>query len=321
MLNLFLTIDVELWPRSWDRLGPADAREAYARYIVGRTPRGDYGLGFQLGLLREHGLRAVCFVEPLFSVGWGEAMLADIVGLINDAGHEVQLHLHAEWHDKFPQALLPGRTGLNLRDFGLEDQHHLLALGLERLRRAGAERIVAFRAGSYGADRHTLAALARLGIAFDTSYNRAYLASSCGLATAAPLLQPTRLGEAWEFPIGFFEGPGGRARHAQLAACSAAELMRLCDGAFEAGWYAQVLVSHGCELLNADRTRPDPVVIGRLERLCRHLADHRERFAARGIAGLDPATIPAIVAAAPLRGSPWHAGWRYGEQLWRRIYG
>ena len=91
MLDVFFTIDVEVWCDGWkdiDRRFPA----AFKRYIYG--PNGRHGLPDQLRRLSDHGLKAVCFVEPLFAGRFGQAPLTEIVSMIEGSGHEAQLHLH-----------------------------------------------------------------------------------------------------------------------------------------------------------------------------------------------------------------------------------
>ena len=99
MLDVFLTVDVEVWCDGWDNID-AKFPDAFKRYIYGPTSRGDYGLPYQLRQLQEHGLTAVFFVEPLFATRFGSAPLAEILGLVREPGHEVQLHLHTEWVDE-----------------------------------------------------------------------------------------------------------------------------------------------------------------------------------------------------------------------------
>jgi len=320
MLNVFITVDVEVWPDGMDTSpGPFD--DAFRRYIHGTTPRGDYGLPFQLDLLKASGLKAVFLVESLFACSVGHGPLKEIVDLITGAGQEVQLHVHSEWVEKTPGLLAAGRTGGNIRDFSAADQAVLIARALENLRACGATEVNAFRAGNYGADFKTLEALARNGIAVDTSYNIAYLDSHCGLGSDRPLLQPRQMNGVYEFPIGFVEDWPGHFRAAQLGACSFAELSAMITQAWERGWHSFVIVSHSFELLNKSKTKADPIVVGRFERLCRFLADNRDKFRTTGFAGMDVAGIPAGEDAAPLRSSIQRTAWRYGEQLARRLYG
>ena len=105
MMDVFLTVDVEVWCDGWDNID-TKFPDAFQRYIYGATSRGDYGLPYQLNQLGEHGLIGVFFVEPLFSTRFGSAPLAEIVGLVREAGHEIQLHLHTEWVDESKEPLL-----------------------------------------------------------------------------------------------------------------------------------------------------------------------------------------------------------------------
>ena len=52
MVNVFLTIDVEIWCNGWDNLDK-NFSEAFQQYIYGTTPKGDYGLPIQLKMLQD----------------------------------------------------------------------------------------------------------------------------------------------------------------------------------------------------------------------------------------------------------------------------
>ncbi len=322
MLNVFITVDVEVWPEGMDTR-PAAFNDAFRRYILGPTPGGDYGLPFQLKLLKELDLKAVFMVESLSASCVGLDPLKNIVDLITGAGQEVQLHVHSEWVEKTPGLLAAGRQGVNIRDFSVEDQTALIGQALENLRDCGAEGVNAFRAGNYGADSNTLKALAKNGIVFDTSSNVAYLDTHCGLGTDQTMLQPQQINGVHEFPISFVEDWPGHYRVAQLGACSFAEMSSMLMQAWEKGWNSFVIVSHSFELMNQSKTRADPIVVKRFERLCRFLADNGDKFRTRGFAGLDTADLPAPAGAgeAPLRSNIGRTAWRYGEQLARRLYG
>jgi hypothetical protein len=319
MLKVFITVDVELWPRNWD-LSVEAFREAWRRYIQGATPQGDYGLPFQLKLLQEHGLNAVFLVESLFAWQYGIGPLRDIVGSIREAGQEVQSHLHAEWSHKSAKPILPGHKGINLREYNEDDQDLLLSLGLSYLRESGVDDVCAFRAGSYGADRTTLRVLFRQGIRYDTSYNPPYLSRTCGISVDGVLVQPCVIEGVVEFPVTTFVELPGRLRHMQIGSCSLAEMKHLLSDAYHKGWHSVVIVSHGHELLNADRSKGDPIVIRRFEGLCQFLADNRDKFATAGFAGVN--AIEAVKPSGqdePLSSSVWRTAWRYGEQLAMRM--
>ena len=81
MLEVFFTVDVEVWCDGWDDLD-SKFPSSFQRYIYGPQCHG--GLPTQLQVLSDHGLTGVCFVEPLFAGRFGLAPLAEIVGLIDD---------------------------------------------------------------------------------------------------------------------------------------------------------------------------------------------------------------------------------------------
>ena len=318
MLKVFITVDVELWPRNWD-LGADAFQEAWKRYIQGATPKGDYGLEFQLKLLGQYEIKAVFLVESLFAWQYGMGPLRDIVGLIQDAGQEVQLHLHAEWCHKSKRPILPGRQGINLRDYNEADQDFLVSLALNNLRESGVDEVCAFRAGSFGADRTSLRLLASHGIRYDTSYNPPYLSRGCGINVDGLLVQPFPIEGAFEFPVTTFEELPGRLRHMQIGSCSLSEMKHLLLAAHQRAWHSVVIVSHGHELLNADRTKADSIVIRRFEGLCRFLADNRDKFEAVGFSDLNMEAVTMPQAEKPLPSSVLRTAWRYGEQLAMRL--
>lgn len=321
MLDVFYTVDVEVWCGGWQDLDRKFS-DAFRRYIHGPTARGDYGLPYQLRLLREHGLTGVFFIEPLFALRFGQPALDEIVGLVRESGHEVQLHLHTEWVDEAREPVLPGpqRKRQHLRYFSREEQTVLIAKGLELMRRAGVHDINAFRAGSFAFNHDTLPALAANGVAFDSSYNASMFGPDSGVSPGQWLVEPTVVDGVMEYPMTVYRDGTSTLRHAQLTACSWPELEGLLWQAAEQGRQSFVLLSHGFELLNRAKDRPDDVVVRRFERLCAFLDRHRDSFAVRGFKGL---TTPSVAArqGVPLV-SPLHrTGGRMLSQLYRRRFG
>lgn len=246
MLNVFLTIDTEIWPLSqgWPvKALPPDKssfNEEIAAYIYGTTTQGDYGLPFQTHLLKEYGLKATYFVETLFSNRAGVATLTNVVSLIQNHGHEVQLHLHTEWLSEIRDPEIPTQFKQFIHQSLLDEQTALIRKGVRDLYAAGVQNVQAFRAGNYGANLDTLHALSRNGILYDTSYNPCYLKSGCDIHTNQLLLQPAKIDEIWEFPISYFQDYPGHRRHAQLCACSFYELKTALLDAWKAGWFSFV---------------------------------------------------------------------------------
>lgn len=321
-MNVLITVDTEVEPCESDWRATA-LRDDVRREVFGETARGDFGINYQMELLDRHGLKAAFFVEGLFATAVGIEPLREVVDAVQSRGHEVQLHLHAEWLAWMEPSILPGRTGYNIRDFSEDDQDVLIATALANLRAAGAQGVCAFRAGNYGADFRTLRALARNGIAYDTSYNPCYLDTDCGIRTQSLLLHPAPMEGVIEFPIGCFQDYPRHLRHAQLCACSAAELEGVLMTAWKAGWGSFVIVSHSFELLRLRKTPgrmplPDWLVVRRFRRLCRFLERNRDKFKTCGFVDLDHRELSGGSRTTPLTSPLWRTARRSMEQACRK---
>jgi hypothetical protein len=323
MLNVFITVDTEVWPLLPDWREAGLGRDI-DRDLNGVTPSGRVGVSYQIDVLNRYGLKAVFFVEPLFAEVAGLEPLRAVVAEVQGRGHEVQVHLHPEWLRWMRQPLLPGDTPPYLKDFPEEDQSVLLARGISLLRASGAVRLCAFRAGDYAANFATLRALARNGIAYDSSYNHCYFGTTCGLQTGEVIRQPVVLEGVHEFPISSFSDWPGHHRHAQLTACSFREMRTALLGAWRQGWYSFVIVSHSFELLKRrrqrpDRPEPDRLVVRRFDRLCRFLAENRDKFRTAGFADLTAGSVPTVGRTTALRSAPYATLSRVVEQFVRRV--
>lgn len=318
MLDVFYTVDVEVWCKTWDALD-AEFPDAYRRYILGHTARGDFGLPMQVRLLRDHGLQGVFFVEPLFALRFGSSPLRDIVSPLREGGQDVQLHLHTEWLDEAPQRLLAdsARKRQFLHGFSLDEQCAVIGEGRRLLRDAGAPEPCAFRAGNFGFNADTLVALDRLGIGFDSSYNACHGGLDSGLAHGTTVVEPLRAHGVFEYPVTVFVDGLGKLRPMQLTACSWAEMEGVLWRALEAGRRSVVIVSHSFELLDASRERADAAVVRRFRSMCAFLDRHRDRFRTRGFADLTGSEVPA--QPQPLTSPAWHTAGRLAEQAVRRL--
>ena len=318
-MNVFLTFDIEIWCNGWNDLDRAFPG-SFERYIYGCSSDGEYALPQTLAILNRHGLKGVFFVEPLFATRFGTKHLEIIVKLIRDAGQEIQLHLHTEWVDEALTPLLPDITSKRqfLRNFNRDEQTQLIAEGVRRLGAAGAPPVNCFRAGSFGFNTDTLAALGANGIHLDSSYNATIFGLDSGLAPGTVLTDVYCEGGFTEFPLTVFDPGLGRLRHAQLGACSWAELEGLLWRAVKTGQQSFVLLSHNFELLTPSKTRPDPVVVRRFQRLCAFLDRHRDKFRTRGFHGIDGITLRS--QPQPLHSSAWASMSRTVEQVYRRVY-
>lgn len=322
-MRVFLTFDVEVWCDGWDHLDqhfPA----AYRRYVYGATDGDGYALPMTLKILAENSLQGIFFVEPLFSARFGADKLKTIVDLIQDAGQEVQLHLHPEWCDEIE--ILPGVQAVpkrpHLWQFTEVDQKTLIRVGTEMMRAAGVPIMRAFRAGNFSANLDTLRALASAGYAIDSSLN-----------ATAPQSFPDGHGSLdsysrsiWmgvqSLPISVFFDGFGRMRHAQVGACSFEELSNAVDSCARNGWGDFIILSHGFELLKPGAMERDPIVVRRFRRLCEFLRDRRDSGHLRvaSMNEVEPTektdvterTLPQVSKCATLR--------RYLEQAYRRCH-
>ena len=320
MLDVFVTVDVEIWCDSWQGMDEIFPR-AFDRYVYGTTSAGQYGLPYQLKVLGDHGLAGTFFVEPLFSTRFGREPLAEIVDLIARAGQEMQLHLHTEWVDEASQPLLGANVHgkrQRMRYFSLEEQTELIAIGRRLLQDAGVDSISAFRAGSFGFNRDTLLALASNELFLDASYNATMFGPDSGVMPGVTLVEPAECCGVVEYPMTVFQDGTRRLRHAQVTACSYNEMEGLLWSALESERQAFVILLHNFELLNRARTAADPVVVDRFRRLCAFLDQNRDSFRVRGFNGLTPQ--PVLEQPAPLASPGWKTAGRMFEQFSRRQY-
>jgi hypothetical protein len=316
MLNVLITVDVEIWCGSWDDL---DRRfpDAFRRYIYGPTPSGQFGLEYQLRALSEHGLVGVFFVEPLFATRFGTEPLAEIVDLINRYGHEVQLHLHPEWASESISPVLPRIPGKRrmMAEYSLDEQVQLIRTGKFLLEAAGARPVTAFRAGSFGMNLDTLSAVKACGLAVDFSYNACMGGSSSGLLPGVVVNEPTMYEDVLEVPLTVFADGLGALHHAQIGACTLTEMRDLLDQAQVAERAAFVILSHNFELLNKRKSDPDPIAMRRFHGLCEFLAVRPSAFRVAGIGGQSLRVTET--QPPPLRSSAGRTVLRRLEQLSR----
>ena len=318
MVDVLFTIDVEIWCDGWENIDKKFAA-SFQKYIYGKTPKGDFGLPFQLGMLDDSGLKGICFVEPLFSTRFGSAPLTEIVQLVKEPGHEVQLHLHTEWVDESLDPIIADhkRKRQFLRQFDLEEQTLLLAKGADLLNQAGAGRPKAFRAGSFGFNRNSLLACAANQIEFDSSYNATCFGLDSGVEPGTVIVEPIQRDGVYEYPLTVFDDGRGVLRHAQLTACSFKELERMLWQAAEQGRKSFNILSHSFELLDMRRNTPDKQVLTRLQKLCKFFERNSDTFRVLGFDELKPMSVETQPEA--LQSSRFLTYHRMAEQALRKL--
>lgn len=317
MLDVILTVDSELSP---DNLGRGvSLRDEMDLSFYGRTSGGEFGVVYQMDILNSYGLKGIFFVEALCASSVGLGPLREMVSVIQERGHDVQLHLHSEWLPLTSPRLLPGRSGLNMHCFSEDEQSTLIGRGLDNLNASGAKAISAFRAGNMGADRATLRALARNGILYDSSYFAPYLNSHCRLGSLGNINQPVSCDGVVEIPVCAFQDYPGHVRPMQLCACSSSELEHGLLQAWRTGWQTAVLLWHSFELIKRPGPKrrkpvPAPLVRGRFLRMCQFLSANRDKFQTVSLSHchIKPAVAPQLRAG--LHSPVWRTAWRVAEQ-------
>ena len=310
--DVLLTFDVEFSTRVYRAGVAADAHLDW--FIFGRCARRDYGLAYHLRALADRGLKAIFFVDALAGVTMGRAALARVVEPILAAGQEVQLHIHPEWLDDFTTSPVGGACGQYLWQFTTAQQQTLLELGIAELAAVGAPRPTAFRAGNFGADPSTLAALEACGIAYDSSFDGGIHGGASRIDLPRDRLDPARIGEVIELPVSVIRDPADGYRHAQLCALSAWEMRAALRHASRQGQRVFTILLHSFELLARARAQPNGIVLGRFHALVDHLAARAGTLATRHIADLDPARILETSGARPLPPGPLRRAHRLAAQ-------
>lgn len=323
-MYVYYTVDTEFWPRDPQHPDFSQVEEDFQRDVWGRTRDGEYGLGYQMDALEAEGLKGVFFIETLHALKFGVRYLREMVQAVQRRGHEAALHIHPEWLRWLDEHPLEGLNSQVLQRFSPSQQQWIVTRAARLLRECGVTRIASFRAGNYGADRHTLRALAAEGVAVDSSYNIAFLGPQCGIDTDAPMTSPQRMEGVIEVPITFIRDYPGHYRPMQITAASFGEMRAALEHAEERGFPSFVFVSHGFELIRR-RTEArggahgDSIVRRRFDELIKYLGRNKDRYHVATFADTDSARLLTGMAdQSPVKGSTWRTSGRIVEQLLRR---
>jgi hypothetical protein len=297
--RVLITIDTEL---RWDRRG-ASWQENLA---LSFEPAG-VGVGYQLGRLAAHGLKACFFVDPMPALVYGIEPVRRMVEPILAAGQEVQLHIHPSWAN-------PGNPVFELTGLEGKTQLDLIRTARDLLVEAGAPSPIAFRSGSYAADRSTLQALAALGIRYDSSHNGSHHPWPSALPLDPRLTAPALLQGVVEIPVTHIEQRRGSLRHLQICAVSFEEMRAALIHAAGNGHPAVTLVGHSFELAARGGKRPNPLLVHRFERLCAFLAANGDGMPTAFFSDLADLRLDA--EASPLRSGAVRTAARMAQQAW-----
>ncbi|WP_242183458.1 polysaccharide deacetylase [Sphingomonas sp. CARO-RG-8B-R24-01] len=308
---MFLTVDTELmWRHHAARL-PVDV--LFARSF---EPAG-VGVSHMLETLSRYGLKACFFVDPMPALVFGLGHVRRVVETILAGGQEVQLHLHPNWSGAAVGDGGATYSRFQMVEYTLDDQTALIAGALDLLMAAGAPRPVAFRAGSYAANDDTLRALARHGIAYDSSHNGSEHPWPSQIDLSIRQIAPVERLGVIEVPVTLIEERPGQMRNFQICALSLGEMRAALDHALARDHAAVTIVTHGFELANRSGTRLNAVHVRRFEGVCAALAERADAMPTVHFADL-----PALRtghADTPLSPDPLRTRWRQAEQLWSNL--
>lgn len=306
MTRVLLTVDTEL---TW---GPYRRGAGWRENLACSFDPAGVGVPWQLELLREHGLKACFFVDPMPAEVYGIEPIRRMVEPILEAGQEVQLHLHPCWQS-IAEGVVEG-ANFELTCFGADDQRDLIEMARDLLIEAGAPAPIAFRAGSYAADVHTLEALRSLGIAYDSSHNGSHHPWPSALPLAPAQIGPVSVAGVIEIPVSQIEDAPGRLRHLQLCAVSGEELQSALLHAADEAHEIVTIVSHSFELASRDGARPNRTLCRRFEALCAFLADQADSLPTAHFGDLEGLVLAGD--ASPLPPRSLRTARRMVAQLW-----
>lgn len=308
---VFLTIDTEF---AWRH---HSAGRSLAEICARSCEPAGVGIGYQLAVLARHRLKACFFVDPMPALAYGIEPIRRLVGVVLDAGQEVQLHCHPGWAKAVAGDRGAHHGAFDLSAYPLAEQRDLIQRAAELLATAGAPAPVAFRAGSFGADDATLAAVAALGLIYDSSHCGAFAPAVSRIALPARQIAPVACGGVIEVPTTVIEERPGCYRPVQVCALSTAEMRAALGHAIAQEHAALTIVSHGFELANRAGTRPNAVHVRRFNAMAALLEAHAAaapttHFADRPVLALGRDDRPLAPGLLRTR-------WRQAEQLWSNM--
>ena len=259
------------------------------------------GLGFMLETFRATGVTATFFIEALHRYYFSDDPMRPIVRRIEQAGHELQLHIHPCWsvfqHDDWAARVRDQPRQDNFADRPIDDSAALIRQGMANFSDWNLPAPTVFRSGSLEHDDNLYHALAQSGVPYS---------SNVGLAIYDSGDPAYRLYAGRHLRHGVVECPVltfadwqlGSKQHLKtltIAGTSFAETRLLLDQAQRAGVPLVVILTHPFEYVqSADlgraAVRTHAVNQGRLQQLCRYVAANGERFVATG---LGAASVPA----------------------------
>ena len=246
-----------------------------------------HALGFLIERLNRYDLEATFFVETVHTSYFPETEMGYYVETLKAAGQDVQLHLHPSWLS-FEMSGAE-KTASVTDDCSELEEPRLAALitqGCNQIERWTGQRPTGMRTGNFSTAHTVFDAMNKAGLEYSSNICVAVNkppAAELAVHGGAHLFSGIR-----ELPVTCFTdvGPVGRGklRPMQITALSANEQIALLQQAHMQHRDVVVIVTHPFEFLKKKDFRyrgmkPNRMVQGRFETLCRFLADNSDRFA------------------------------------------
>lgn len=291
---VYITIDTECTEERLVR-GRIRPPVGYDLMMWGRFANQRHALGLEwiAAALGRHRFPATFFVEALCSEVFGVQGLTEVCAFLDNAGQDIQLHLHPNLRK--PAWRADGGSPLcdNIGEYAVAEQVQLFRDGIDHLERCGVARssVNSFRAGNYGASNSTWNALAQAGLVVDSSLNLCYVGRDCRIEWSPPTIDLFRSPSGvWELPVSTFREKRG-FRHLEITAISVAEMCGALSDMHRAGVGHATIVTHPAEFFVIDSVeratgRPNRINRFRLKRLLQFLDANRDRFDVRTVGAL-----------------------------------
>jgi len=292
------------------------------------------GIELIMNELEAVGAKGTFFLEALGSHYFGMPGLKEVCDSFVSRGHDVQLHTHPIQRDAGYHSAGRGPAKDDIGAYPKATQAELLSEGVDLLAKAGVprERLLAFRAGNFGANNDTWQAMADAKLCVSSNYNPCYFKKNCKMRTdkAESGLFATDVPGVYELPISTFVERGGNHRHLQITAISLREMIDSLKQYRALGVTEVTVVTHSFEFSfldspNAKKGRPNQVNIDRMRGLARFVKESSNDFVFHTVGDL-AAELSAASAATngtphrelPRGRSILRAG-RFAEQGFKRL--
>ena len=250
-------------------------------------------LGFITRTLQAYDLTATFFVEAVHTRHFGVDPMKRYTDHLLASHQDVQLHIHPVWlnFDKSKRADVRYNDDCSALPESFLTE--LIVSGCAQIEQWTGNRPVALRTGNFSAAPVVYKAMRSAGLVLGSNV--------CIACESYPVPSLNRSGGAhliegiWELPAAsFMDKPlhmRRRYRAAQITACTAGELREILDQCYSQSASVVVIVTHPFEFIKKSNyryasLRPNRMVQGRLEKLCKYLKDNEDRFDVTSFADL-----------------------------------